>query len=384
MIVVAVSLQQSDGVIWWHMKEIVRTVLPLLTWHFQQVFDSVLSADEWHGWALALVPPPDNVVNTIVSEWAEYDSSALLSSSARRRFRKWAQRRIRRSLRNDPLVLPTREYFRRRWATIEAKGYKFDASRLVKWRDVEDEVNDFWLRLFHGEEPPEELRAVIRSHPDALNLLWELAIYGRTEQKLRVRRNSALYSITGIDPDRLENAKAEDAGAIFSHLFDRLGLEDNPPDRTTIMKLVWWLMKHLLPHESEPQKDPSLLEKTDASGVIYRGVTTGWDEETGEVQAIDVVDPSIMQTDFLALDGDEAIYAYFAQKGINYDDLAPKDWAEIFERRDLYRMGYEFSSKKGVGMASFYGEAAELKEQRWSRLMRRIKKLQRMAEEPMQ
>ena len=211
-----------------------------------------------------------------------------------------------------------------------------------------------------------------------LNLLWELTMYGRTEQRVRVRRNSALYSITGIDPDRLENAKPEDAGAVFSHLFDRFILEDNPLDRITIMKLIWWFAKHLLPRESEPQKDPSLLEKADGSGVIYRGVTTSWDEETGEVQAIDVVDSSTMQPGFLALDDNEAMYAYFSQKGINYDDLAPNDWAEIFERRDLYRMGYEFGSKKGVSMTSFYGEEARAKEKRWSRLMRKIEKLRRV------
>ena len=361
------------------MNGIVRAVLPLMTWHFQKIFGPVFSAGEWRAFALALAPPPDNVVNTIESEWAEYDSPALLSSSARRRFRRWAQRRIRRRLRDNPLVSPARECFRVRWATLRAQGYRFDVSRPGMWRDVEAELNNRWLRLFHGEEPPEELRAVIRSHPDALNLLWELAIYGPTGQKLRVRRNSALYSIMGIDPDRLQNTKPEDAGAVFSHLLDRLGLEDNPLDRITIMRLIWWFTKHLLPRESEPQKDPSLLEKADGSGVIYRGLTTGWDEETGEAQAIDVVDPGTMETAFLALDDNEAIYAYFAQKGINYDDLTPKEWAEILERRDLYRMGYEFGSKKGVSMASFYGEAAQVKEKSWSRVLKKIDALRRMA-----
>lgn len=359
------------------MKEIVRTFLPLLTWHFQKIFGSVISADEWRAWALALVPPPDNLANTVEKECAEYDSPALLSSSARRRLRRWAQGRLRRQLRNDPFVLPVREYLRMRRAATEVKDFKTDVSRLDKWkwRDAEIDLANRWLSLFSGEEPPDELQAVINSHPDALNLLWELATHGCTGQKPRLRRNTALYGIMGIDPSQLENARPEDAPIIFSLLFDRVGLGDSPPEQATVLKLIWWFVTQLLPPESEPSKEPNVINKATEAGIIHKGVVTRKDEETGEVKEIDVVDPTTMQPDFLDLEGDEAIIAHFASKGINYDDLTPKEWAEIFERRDLMRMGYEFSSKKGVSISSFYGETAKAKEKRWSRLMRNIEDL---------
>ena len=361
------------------MEEIVRTFLPLLSWHFQKIFGPVFSADEWRAWALALVPPPDNLANTIEREWAEYNSPALLSSSARRRLRKWAQECLRRQLRNDPFVLPVREYLRMRRAAMEAKGFKADVSRLGKWRDTEIERTRRLLDLFSGEEPPDELKAVINSHPDALNLLWELATYGCTERKLKLRRNSALYGITGIDRSLLENARPEDAPIIFSHLFGRAGLEDSPPEQGTVLKLIWWFVRHVLPPESEPIKEPVVLTGAVEAGLIHKGVVTKRDEETGEAREIDVGDPTTMHPYSLDLEGDEAIIAYFARKGINYEDLTPKEWAEIFVRRDLMRTGYEFSSKKGVSLSSFYGEAAKTKEKRWSRLVRKIDGLLRMA-----
>lgn len=361
------------------MKGIVRAVLPLMTWHFQKIFGPVFSADEWRAWALAFVPPPDNVANTIEREWAEYDSPALLSSSARRRFRKQAQECLRCRLRNDPFVLPVREYLRMRRVAMEAKGYKADVARLGKWRDVEIERTGRLLDLFSGEEPPAELKAVMHSHPDVLPLLWELTVYDCTEQKVKLRRNSALYGIMGIDRGQLEDALPEDAPIIFSHLFDRIGLADSPPEQTTLLRLMWWFVRHLLPPESEPIKEPDVLAGAIEAGLIHKGVVTRRDKETGQVDEIDVVDPATTQPGFLRLESDEAIIAYFARKGISCDDLTPKEWAEIFERRDLMSMGYEFSSKKGVSMSSFYGEAAKTKEKRWSRLMQKIEGLSRMA-----
>jgi len=270
-----------------------------------------------------------------------------------------------------------REYLRIRRAAIQARGLKMDMSHVgeFKWRDVEMDLANRWMGLFNGEEPPTELKAVINSHPDAPNLLWELATHGWTGQKPRLRRNSALCGIMGVDPSRLANARPEDAPTIFSLLFDRVGLGDNPPDETTILKLIWWFVTHLLPPESEPSKDPNLINRATGAGIIHKGIVTSRDEETGEVKEIDIEDPTTTPLDFLDLEGDEAVIAHFAHKGISYEDLTPKEWAEIFERRDLMRMGYEFSSKKGVSMSSFYGAEAVAKEKRWSRLMRKIDNL---------
>ena len=76
------------------------------------------------------------------------------------------------------------------------------------------------------------------------------------------------------------------------------------------------------------------------------------------------------------IDGKEAIKEALASKGIGYNDLTPREWAEIFERYDLIRKGYEFSSKSGVAIGSFYGQVADIKKKRWSRIKQKIQNLQ--------
>ena len=71
----------------------------------------------------------------------------------------------------------------------------------------------------------------------------------------------------------------------------------------------------------------------------------------------------------------EAIIETFAYKGIKNDELTPKEWAEIFERHDLICKGYEFSSKTGISMSSFYGNDANAKEKKWSRIKQKVRNL---------
>ena len=71
----------------------------------------------------------------------------------------------------------------------------------------------------------------------------------------------------------------------------------------------------------------------------------------------------------------ETIIEAFDHKGIKYDDLTPKEWAEIFERRDLIEKGYEFSSKIGMSIGSFYGKDANAKEKKLSRIKQKVSKL---------
>ncbi len=75
-------------------------------------------------------------------------------------------------------------------------------------------------------------------------------------------------------------------------------------------------------------------------------------------------------------DGKEAIREALASKGIGYNDLTPSEWAEIFERYELIRKGYEFSSKSGVSIGGYYGQAADTKKKRWSRVKQKIEKRQ--------
>jgi len=74
-------------------------------------------------------------------------------------------------------------------------------------------------------------------------------------------------------------------------------------------------------------------------------------------------------------EGREAIKEALANKGISYNDLTRKEWVEIFERYNLIRKGYEFSSKTGVNISSFYGNSADTKKKRWSRIKHKIRDL---------
>lgn len=74
-------------------------------------------------------------------------------------------------------------------------------------------------------------------------------------------------------------------------------------------------------------------------------------------------------------EGRQAIIETFSQRGIGYDDLTPKEWMEIFERHNLIRKDYEFNSKTGISISSFYGNAAHAKEQKWSRIKKKISRL---------
>ncbi len=74
-------------------------------------------------------------------------------------------------------------------------------------------------------------------------------------------------------------------------------------------------------------------------------------------------------------EGRQAIIETFSQRGIGYDDLTPKEWMEIFERHNLIRKDYEFNSKTGISISSFYGNAAHAKEQKCSRIKKKISQL---------
>lgn len=81
--------------------------------------------------------------------------------------------------------------------------------------------------------------------------------------------------------------------------------------------------------------------------------------------------------EWLPEEGGEAIRAALAKRGIGYNDLTPREWEEIFEKYDLLRKGYEFSSKRGLSISSFYGEKAHAKEEKWRRVKSKVRKLSR-------
>lgn len=92
------------------------------------------------------------------------------------------------------------------------------------------------------------------------------------------------------------------------------------------------------------------------------------------IEALKAETPWTQTCELSEAEGRESIIEALARKGIEYEDLKPNQWAEIFERYALIRKGYEFSSKVGVSISSFYGKAAHAKEQKWSRIKGKIRK----------
>lgn len=369
------------------MEPIVRSVLPMITWTLEKVFGPVFKPNEWQAMALSLVPPPDNAVNAIMREFAEFNTPALLASSRRRRIRNLFKRCIRHQFRDNQfrsLALAVRQYLLKWRQELEAKGYNSDPARIRKMRDIEAEIDDRYYHLLQSGSLPEALKPIVRRDgPDVVNLLWEFAAYGEGGTKPKLRQNSVVWAILGIDPKQLQAMPPQEGFLWYiSRSFQALlRLSDNPLNEASLGKLLRWVVRTHLPSEREPETTPGVLSKAVEAGLIHKGIVTR-DKETGEVAGIDVEDPNA--TDFIrkaeiggneisGAEDRETITQAFALKGIGYNDLTPGEWAEIFERYDLIREGYEFSSKTGISISSYYGAAANTKEQRWSRIRKKIR-----------
>lgn len=363
---------------------IVDTVVPLLLWLMKKTLGPCFKRDEWRAVALSLVPPPDNVVNSIRREIGYLETPALLAPSYRRWLRNCYKRYIRHQFRDNGMVLQRiRQYFIQWRQALEATGHAFDPTRIEKLSDIEAEMTDYYA---HGcaQKDLSNMLGLLdeeRVH-DATTLAWEFAFYGGGGSKPKLRRNSALWKALGLDPEQLENMSDADGFILFiSRFMALLGLAGQPPDEPNLRRLLQWVVRTHLPPEEEPTTTPEARSKAIEAGLIHKGIVTR-DKETGEVAGIDVEDPNA--TDFMrkveiggneisGAEDRETITQAFALKGISYNDLTPGEWAEIFERYDLIRKGYEFSSKTGVSISSYYGAAANTKEQRLSRIRKKIR-----------
>ena len=167
------------------------------------MFGPVCTPDEWCTIAGFLVPPPNNLANTIKKEFGDFDSQALSSSSERRRTRNECKSELRRKLRDDPMVRPARRILYQFRQNLEGKGFREEPGQILKWRDIEADINSRWEQAIGNNEYPEELRSIVKEYPDALNFLWELALYGRGEIKPELHRKSALFTIMGLDYEEL-------------------------------------------------------------------------------------------------------------------------------------------------------------------------------------
>jgi hypothetical protein len=345
------------------------------------MFGPLFPPSGWRAVALSVSPPPDNLVKTITMKCGDLDSPALLSPTRRRRIRNHNKRRIRRQLRHDPNSLLVREWLLNWRQELENEGYGGDPARIGKFRDAQDEISKRFQDSIQSGDLPEELAPTVRESPDVINLLWELALHGGTTlSHAEVRSNSPVWALLDLDPKQLKSLPPKE---VLLLLLSRLkSLFGAPPAKFMVLKMIRWLGRAYLPSEEEPERKPEVLEKAIEAGLIYRAIKTR-DQETGEVK-VDVQDPRA--NDFIHeveasgnMDSDaerrEALFRLLASKGIAYDDLTPGDWKEIFEKYDLFLKGYELSSKTGVDISSFYGAGAHAKEQKWSRVKKKIRKV---------
>lgn len=371
------------------MEAIVKLVLPLITWTPQKVFGPFFKPSEWQAVALSLVPPPENLVNTIKREGADLDSPALRRASVRRRIRNGYKRDARRQLRGNPLVLAACQYLLKWRQELEAEGYTADPARIRKLRDIEAETNDYYasghaqddlLKILELGDKELTLESVDQERlDDATSLTWEFATYGEGGTKPTLRLNSDLWQALGIDPENLD-AMTPEQGLLYclSQFEALIGLNGEPPKQANLRRLLKWIIRTHLPPKKEPSTTPKAMGKAIKAGLVHKSIVTT-DKETGEDE-VDVEDPNA--ADFVSVveaggeeEGRETIIEALARRGIGYSDLTPKEWAEIFEKYDLFGKGYELSSKTGVSISNFFGAAANAKEKKWSHIKKKIRKL---------
>lgn len=192
------------------MDQLVRTFLPVFIWHFQKIFGPVFTRDEWSAFVRSLLPPPDNLTNTIKKEYWGFNSQALLSSTERRRIRDAIKSYLLRRLRNDPMALPARNILCQFKRDLEDKDLQGRPRQIFKWRDVETDINSRWGQAIVNNDFPEELRRIAKEYPDAPNFLWELALYGRGQIKPTLSRKSSLFTILGLDYEQFAAGDLED------------------------------------------------------------------------------------------------------------------------------------------------------------------------------
>lgn len=346
------------------------------------MFGPVCTPDEWCAIAGSLVPPPNNLANTIKKEFRDFDSQALSSSSERRRTRNECKSDLRRKLRDDPTVRPARRILYQFRQNLEGKGFRKEPGQILKWRDIEADINSRWEQAIGNNEYPEELRSIVKEYPDALNFLWELALYGRGEKKPELHRKSALFTIMGLDYEELVTGHPEDIlSLILSRFFSLGGLNGDTPDKTRVLRLVEWLVRNSLPSDAGPETTPRALSMAKQAGLIHKAIVVR-DRETAEVRETDVEDTSSWQPgDWRVGESREKltpdeIIEILREKGIDKDELTDKEWRLIFRLNDaFFDEGAEIGSKKGISLHHFFGDDSDNNRQRLSRLRKKIARL---------
>jgi len=273
------------------MNPIVRTILPLLTWSWQKALGPVCKPSEWRAIALSLLPPPNSIVNVIMRECTILDSTALLSASARRRFRNNAKRHIEDELRGNHKASAMCSYLLSWRQKLEFEGYTSDTSRIRKAYDIESETNAYYNQLAQNQDIMETFEVDQDKAQDINSLLWEFALYGEGGScKPQLKWNSVPYKILNIDLEQLDSLPEEDIPTLFlSRFLTLIGMDGNPPDEKKLCRLLNWVIETHLPDDHEPQTTPKAVTNAVDRGLIHRGYEVK-DKESGEIK-LEIGDP---------------------------------------------------------------------------------------------
>jgi hypothetical protein len=374
----------------------VRALLPFFSWYVSQLSWAMLGCKL----TLVLRHPTDAYKRLVRDSWVEgnflFSCAEILSfatASGRRRARKKLKKIFApffRELSRRPEAIFVRHTLQAKLQSKMPDGCPSIPRRTRMELDLgeieERRIRDFSsysrediLETFTIEETvPPSLTARIESevgdHPETIrSFLWETSHDWSLIRQVTVKKNSKVWALLGIDPDNEPD---------MEQLIDMsLDFALGQADANKLVHLVRWVMGRMIMSQfslhpysekhftslGKPIGDDLTLKDTVADGRAQDFVD--------DIETVKADTPWAQPTDLSQAEGREAIIEALARKGIGYNDLTPKEWDEIFEKRDLIRNGYEFSSKTGVSIGSFYGKAAHAKEQKWSRIKKKIREL---------
>jgi len=366
-----------------------RTILPVFSWFLSRLFSAALG----YKLTVLLLRPTATYRRRVADTWIEknwlFSTAEILSfgcASGRRRGRKKLRKLLRPALheiKRSQEFLVFKRRFHEKWdaskKTIDDKvpaeipnkaRIEIDITEVEKRskEQVATYSRDDILEAFPmgstlaDDNLKKRVVFEVDGYPETMHgLLWEASHDWniiRQVQK-RISKDSEIWEILGFDPNDEPHLEV-----LIDWALD-FGLGE--ANKGKLIYLSRWFMDRILISQFVlyPYSDKHFisLQERLADGLTLEDVIS---DDT-------VSNPYNLQTELSAEQGKEAILEVFAEKGIGYDDLTPREWAEIFERYDLIRKGYEFSSKIGTSIKSFYGEQAHAKEQKWSRIKQKIR-----------
>jgi len=374
----------------------LRTLIPFFSWCVSQLCSAIL------GYELTLVlrHPNNTYKNRVINSWVEgnflFSCAEILSfttASGRRRARKKLKKILApffRELSRRPEAIFVRRTLQGKLQAKMSDG-RPSIPRRARFELDLGEIEESRTRDFSGYSPediletfpidetvPPRLTARVESevgdYSDTIkSLLWETSHDWSLIRQITVKKNSKVWTLLGID---LENEPDTEQWVNISVDF-ALG----QADASKLVHLARWVMGRIIIsqfglHPYSEKKFYS-LGKPIADGLTLEDtlVDDRAQDLFDDIETIKADTPWTQPNNLLQAEDREAIIEALAHKGIGYNDLTPKEWTEIFERCDLIRKGYEFSSKTGVSISSFYGKAAHAKEQKWSRIKKKIHQL---------